>query len=374
MATIKGGKVTSIKRLKSDLKKGGGSQFLKRVPADDTLTVRFLTEPTEWVNFFEHYDPVRNFYPCSDDCPGCDEGDRPSQRYLANALDVEDTRVVPLVLPKTLAGSIIKKYEKYATLLDRDYELEREGTGFDTTYDVTPEAPAKMNVSRFDLLDLWAILEGQLEMADKADGDDDAEDDDIPAAKRGTPSRKPVKAKAPVDDDDDDDDEDEDDDEPVKPTAKSRTRKAPVAVEDDDDDDEDEDADESEEDADEESDNYTRSELIGMSLIELKGIAKEVGFTTAELRGMDKDAIADAIMALYSDADADDDDDDADADDADDDDAITEDQLRDMSLAELKTLAKELGVRVKAGTPKDDIIELVLDAAGEDDDEAEVPF
>ena len=69
-------------------------------------------------------------------------------------------------------------------------------------------------------------------------------------------------------------------------------------------------------------------------------------------------------------------DDDSDA--ADDDDEITEDQLRDMSLAEVKGIAKEMGVRVKAGASKDDIIELILDAAGEDadddDDDDEAPF
>lgn len=363
---IKGGKVKSIKGLKSDLKKGGGSQYLQRVPADDSITVRFLTEPTEWVNYFEHYDAVRKFYPCSDDCPGCDEGDRPSQRYLANVLNVEDTRVVPLVLPKTLAASIIKKYEKYATLLDRDYELAREGSGLDTTYDVTPEAPTKMNVSRFDLLDLWELLESQLELADKAEADDDDDDDDDkPVSRRKADAASPSRRKAVVvDDDDDDDDDDEDEDEDDTPTPAPKSRKTPVAVDDDDDD-----ADDEDEDEDDEGGRYTRAELMAQSLVELKGLAKTVGFSVAELKGMDKDAIADAILALYDQPDEDDDDADAA------DDAITEDQLREMSLAELKTLAKELGVRVKAGTPKDDIIELVLDAAGEDDDDDEdVPF
>ena len=370
MATVKGGKVRSIKGLKSDLKKGGGSQYLQRVPADDSITVRFLTEPTEWVNWFEHYDPVRKFYPCSDDCPGCDEGDRPSQRYLANALNVEDTRVIPLVLPKTLAASVIKKYEKYATLLDRDYELAREGSGLETTYDVTPESPSKMNVSRFDLIDLWDMLGKQLEMAEAEGDDEDDEEEEIPAAKRGTPGRR---KPAPVaDDDDEDDDDDDDEDEDEKPVGKSRGRKTPVAVEDDEDEDDEDEDEEDEAEDDDEDDRYTREDLLAMTLTELKRLGKDVGFTVAELKGMDKDAIADAILELYEAPE--DDDEDADEDDEDDDDVITEDGLREMSLAELKALAKELGVRIKAGTPKDDIIELVLDAAGEDEDEDDVPF
>ena len=343
MAKIKGGKVKSLAGLKSSLKKGsGGSQYLSRVPADDVLTVRFLTEPDGWHNYFEHYDAMRKYYPCTEtDCPGCDEGDRPSQRWLANALDVAETKVIPLVLPKSLAGSVYKKYEKYATLLDRDYDLSREGSGFDTEYDATPDSPSKMNVRRFDLIDLAELLQQQLDMAEQAEAgdDDDDDEDEVPVSKRGTPaSRRRAAAKSKVDDDDDDDDADDDDAE-------------------------DEGADD---------DQYTRDDLLGMTLAELKALAKEVGFTVADLRGMDKDAIADAVLALYDEADESDEDE-ADED-ADDEEELDEDALNAMSLAELKTLAKELGIRVKAGTAKDDVIELILDAAGEEDDENEPPF
>lgn len=356
---IKGGKVKSIAGLKSSLKKGGGgSQYLTRVPADGSLTVRFLTEPTEWVTYFEHYDQVRKFYPCTDDCPGCTEGERPSARYLCNALDVSETRVIPLVMPKSMAGSVLKKYEKYATILDRDYELSRSGTGLDTEYDVTPEPPTKMNIDRFDLLDLMEILEGQLESADAASskGDDD-DDDDAPAPKR-TRKDAPKSVAAAIMDDDDDEDDDIDDD--------------------DDDADSDSDAGDDDEYAE-----YRREVLETKSLKELKQIALDLEWTADDIKGMDSDAIVDMIVDyMFSDGE-DVDDDDADDDDAADDsddtaDELTEDELRAMSLAEVKTIAKEMGVRFKAGTSKDDIIDLIIDAAadGDDDDDAgeEVPF
>ena len=332
MAKIRGGKVKSIAGLKSSLKKGSGAGYLSRVPADGALTVRFLTEPTGWVNYYEHYDAVRKFYPCSDDCPGCLEGDRPSQRYLANAVDVAEGRVIPLVMPKTMAASVLKKYEKYGTLLDRDYELTRSGQGFDTDYEVTPEPPSKMNLDRFDALDLWELLEGQLDMADNSEADSDDEDDadDVPAPM----SKK--RAVAPQDKEDDVDDEDDEDDEDVDGA-------------------------------------YTRDELEAMGLRELKAIAKESGWSVADLKGLDVDALVDLLLGEgQEDVDVDEEDDSVD-----DEDALTEDDIRAMSLAEVKGLAKEMGVRAKPGTSKDDIIDLILDAASEDqaeDADEEVPF
>lgn len=334
MATIKGGKVKSIAMLKSSLKKGaGGSRYLSRVPADDSLTVRFLTEPTEWITYFEHFDQVRKFYPCTDECPGCTEGAAISVRYLCNALDVSETRVIPLVMPKSMAGSILKKYEKYATILDRDYELSRSGTGLDTEYDVTPEPPTKMNIDRFDLIDLMAILEGQLEMADSTSSDSDDEEEDKPKSTGKKPARKAA---------------------------------APVVVEDDEDEDEDE---EEEEDASdeggdwviEEESEYTAEALEGKSLKELRQIALDLEWTPEDIKGMDKDAIIEMIVAEGLEEEEEEDEDEE----------LTEEELRAMSLGEVKTIAKEMGVRFKVGTSKEDIIDLIIDASEGADDEEE---
>lgn len=393
MAKIRGGKVKSISGLKSSLKKGG-SGYLMRVPADSAVTVRFLTEPVEWVTYFEHYDDVMKFYPCTDDCPGCTEGDKPSARYLTNALDVEESKVVPLVLAKTAAASVLKKYEKYGTLLDRDYEISRSGSGFDTEYDVTPESPAKMNLKRFELLDLMELLESQLEMADGA-SDDDADDEDeeeVKPARRNaakTAAKTPRKKAAakPADDDEDDDEDDVDDDEDSTLTRESLAGKGlrelkrigmdaghtaadmkgltvdsliDLLVGDEDEDVDDEDV-EDEDDEAEEEDGWTREALEGMGLREVKKHAREAGYSTADLKGLDVDAVVDLLVG-----EEDDDEDDAEEDEEE----LTEDDLREMSLAELKKLAKENKVRIKPGTSKGDIIDLILDAADTD----EIPF
>ncbi len=53
----------------------------------------------------------------------------------------------------------------------------------------------------------------------------------------------------------------------------------------------------------------------------------------------------------------------------DDDAAITEAELRAMSLTEVKKIARELGVRFKPGTSKDDVVDLILDSPVENDED-----
>jgi hypothetical protein len=211
--TLKGGSVGSVNKLRKKLKKGGGGgQYLSRIPSESSLVVRFLTEPDEWVEYYEHYDENSDprYYPCSDDCKGCDAGDKSSQRYLANALDIDENKVVPLVLPKTVASSILKKYDKFKTLLDRDYELSRTGTGMDTEYDAIPESPTRMNLRRFEALDLWGLLMSQLDSADEDDDEDDDDDfEEKPTRRRSRPTSPASRQMSKRRDDDDEDDDDE---------------------------------------------------------------------------------------------------------------------------------------------------------------------
>lgn len=333
---IRAKKVSSLKQLKSSLKSGSG-QYLDRIP-DGEKTVRFLTEPTEWIDYSEHYDEVNKFYPCTvGDCPGCLEGSKPSSRYLSAALDRDEDRVIPLVLPKSLAGILTRRYDRYQTLLDRDYIIEREGTGFDTSYDATPEAPTKIRLSKYDIPDLWALLEAQLT------------------------------------NDDDDDDEDEDE-APAKSSVKKRASKKPEPVEDIDDEDDDEDLDD-EDDDDEDSDDLARDRLDGLGIRELKVKAKEAGVSAADLKGKSKDEVIDLILgepAVDEDDDDEDDDEDEDeaptskSDDSDSDD-LTEEDLEAMSLAELKGICKEYGVKVPRGADKDTLIDLLLEETEDDE-------
>lgn len=198
-------KVSNVKSLKASLKKGSGAAYMKRVPNDDSLNVRFLTEPDEWYEYYEYFTEKDKFFPATEgmDPDVVRELGNPSKRFLCQVVDIDENAVVPLVLPKSLAQSLMKKYDKYQTLMDRDYELVREGTGFDTTYEAIPEAPTKFNARKFELLDLLEVLEAQIPKDEDYDEDEDDLDDDL------------------LDDDDDDDD-----DVPIRRTARQTKRPA----------------------------------------------------------------------------------------------------------------------------------------------------
>ncbi len=180
---IRGGVVGTHKALKAALKGGsGGADWLARVP-DGSHTYRFLTEPEAWVKYWEHYIEDRDqgtapYLPCTEDCEYCAAGIRANKRFLANVVDISESKVAALVLPTSVATTLEKKYNKNGTLMDRDYEITREGSGLDTEYDVDAEMPTRMNLARFDLIDLWAALEAQI--SDGDDTDDDDEDDELP--------------------------------------------------------------------------------------------------------------------------------------------------------------------------------------------------
>ncbi len=162
-----GRKVGTMADLKKDLSKGS-STFIKYIPKNGAITVRFIQEPEgNWEAFKEVFDQTRRkSYPVPPDesMPGYpDPDDRVSTRYLANAVDVESDRVIPIQLPKDLANQLFVRYERYETLCDRDYELFRSGEGLDTVYGCTPDSPTAMKLDKYTPLDLEKVLQDAYE-------------------------------------------------------------------------------------------------------------------------------------------------------------------------------------------------------------------
>lgn len=194
---IKGRRMGSIRAVRNSVKKGSG-QFIKGVP-ENGITVRFLQEPEEWFGFQEHFDETLNaFYPCVEgQCPGCEQGLKASQRYLTNAVDIGEDKVIPLKLAKSLANRLMNKYDKYSTVTDRDYELTRSGTGFDTEYDLDAEPPRRMVLTKYTLFDLEKVIEDAWKQAfENNDADDEGEDDPPRSNRVGGRPTKAVAKKA----------------------------------------------------------------------------------------------------------------------------------------------------------------------------------
>lgn len=219
------GRLGSKQKIKQALGgNGGGHAKIAIVKEDEPLTVRFLHEPEEWYGYREHYNEHDGFFPCTEGAC-CNDNDRASMKFLANAYVTNLGKVMAVKLAKTLMDALSKHYDRRGTMLDRDYDLSRSGSGMrDTTYTASPESPSKMNLSRYkrEMIDLEELLESLLPGADEEDEDE-------------TPRRS--KSRRVLDDDDDDDydddmdddDEDEEDERPVRRRVakKSVTRKKP---------------------------------------------------------------------------------------------------------------------------------------------------
>lgn len=332
---ISGKKMGNIKALRDSLKKGGSSlnTFIKNVPAEG-ITVRFLTEPEEWFGFYEYWnDEGKNFVPMAQG-EILPDGAKPSFRYLTNALDVENDRVIPLKVAKTAANSLILKYDKFGTMIDRNYELQKHGEGLDTTYDVTPDAPSKLNLAKYELLDLEKVL---IDARASALGESDT--------KPSAPS---------VDDDEVDDDDDEDVVEETKPVAKKKVvvsagKSATTLIAYSEVFPKDDDGDETI------RDNYSKQELSQIAEQNpewIQEIADALGFDT---EGAEIDALVTAILEEQAEAKEDEEDED------DDTEKYDHASLSAMKLRDLKLMAEDMEI-YKDGMSKAEMIQAIIEA------------
>lgn len=165
---------------------------------------------------------------------------------------------------------------------------------------------------------------------------------------------------------DEDDDEIEEDDDDTEYEDGVEEEEEEADEEDDDSEEEEEEGDDSDDDEDE---GYSREELEGKTLNELRSIAKAEGISPTKFRGMDVEGLIDLIVG-----------DEDEADDGEDAEELDEDALKAMSIQELFELAKELDIevpralakmkndRTKRAALKTKMVEHILDSAGVDDE------
>lgn len=174
----------SVDSLKKRLEQSqSGQSFIKSIPADAVLTVRFLQEPHEWYGYYEGYSEDRKrYFPVPE---GQDFGEiRQSFRYLCNAIDTDTDTVIPLKIPSSLANRLVVRYERYGTLLDRDYDLLRTGKALNTEYDVETNAEEPRKLDQYDLIDLEETLTDAYDSVFGSDDDEDDEDKGNPLKQR----------------------------------------------------------------------------------------------------------------------------------------------------------------------------------------------
>lgn len=120
----------------------GNGNYLRRFKNGETL-VRFIDEIDEWEEFYEHFTPDKQGFPCTRDratCPGC-QSDNPnvskaSRRWATYVFLVKAGTVLPYALPNTLKEFMEERRDKNdGTVTNRDYAVVRSGEGMqDTKY------------------------------------------------------------------------------------------------------------------------------------------------------------------------------------------------------------------------------------------------
>lgn len=226
---IKMKKLGSKKGIERSLK-GGGGRYALRVP-EEGVTVRYLTEPEEWYQVEMHFDQDRKTsYPCSgldDGCIACEEGQEARARWFSVVYNVDDEQVTVFEMPKSVVKALYKKYERYNTITDRNYEITKEGTGLNTSYEVEAFSPEHIRgQDKMEVIDLEAFLTN---MQDEAMRQIDGVEETITSRGRrrsAAPSRRSQSRRRQelVDEDEIPDDDDFDDEEVQKPVKRSRPK------------------------------------------------------------------------------------------------------------------------------------------------------
>lgn len=104
-----------------------GSDYIKYFK-DDPTTFRIAQEPTEWIGYWEHYNPGGFPFPCTGDrqtCPGCtskNEKMKKASRKIVIQV-IENGFVNAYKFPKTLADKLDNRAQRIGTVRDRDYTV-----------------------------------------------------------------------------------------------------------------------------------------------------------------------------------------------------------------------------------------------------------
>ena len=186
----------SLSKMKSEIKKSGVNKgkimFFKE---GEKHRVRFLSDFEDGleVKFHDSYALGVNV-PCQEefgrDCEYCEEEDlRTRNMYFWSVYDYEAEEVKLMMFAVnncTPVGALASLYESYGTLLDRDYEITKRGSGQSTQYSVVPLKERKFRNMKVKALSDEAILK-IIDKAYPADNSEDVEEDE---PKRRTKANK----------------------------------------------------------------------------------------------------------------------------------------------------------------------------------------
>lgn len=272
--SIGGERMSLINKIKKGVASNGSNKGkLVYLKPDSKTRVRFLHEIEDGVEVVMHdsFDRGINVV-CQEalgrDCDYCEDKDlRTREAYLWSVWDYE-AKEVKLFLGHANNFSplpnIIAMYETYGTIMDRDYVLQRDGSGTNSRYSVIP-----MDKVKFKNKNAKPYSEKKtIDILNKAFPADDSDEDDNDSPKKNKKGKGRKKEEEPEDDDEDEDDFEEESyeemsakelymeclDRGIKVKKKQKPKYYIALLEEDDEEDEEEDDWDNDDDEDEEDD------------------------------------------------------------------------------------------------------------------------
>lgn len=213
----------SLSKMKSEIKKSGANKGKIMFFKDgEKHRVRFLSDFEDGleVKWHDSYALGVNV-PCQEefgrDCEYCEEEDlRTRNMYFWSVYDYEAEEVKLIMFAVnncTPVGALASLYESYGTLLDRDYEITKRGSGQATQYSVVPLKERKFRNTKVKALSDEAILK-IIDKAYPADNSENVEEDEPKRKKQNRTKGKKDDFKKKMNEPEEDSwDEDEDEEE-----------------------------------------------------------------------------------------------------------------------------------------------------------------
>lgn len=224
---------------------GGKKSSFFYLRADKKVRIRFLQDLEDGVQITFHDKWGEFNHPClsyyGKSCPNCDNSEaRTADNFAWSVWNYESKKVEVLMFKANRSSpipSLVSMYENYGTILDRDFVIERKGSGIETAYSVIPIDKAAFKGTAKPLTKK-KILELAFEAFPPSSFDIDEDEDEeeeivVKKVKAKTKAKKVIEEdedygeeeEEDEDEDDvpwDDDDDEEDEEEEVKPVRRKK--------------------------------------------------------------------------------------------------------------------------------------------------------
>ena len=190
----------SLQDMTAKLEKAATNSMIRFI-GPDGLIVRFASEIYEGVKFGEYWDNENKTWKPEDDEVSPPADSNISRRWLLPALEIEDSgegnRIIAVKLPKTIVDQLLGYAERFGTIMDRDYILEKSGQGKErTTYRAMADSRMKRSLAKHDVPDRDALV--NLLVASYGGSEEEAEEAEVaePKAKATAKAGKSSGGKA----------------------------------------------------------------------------------------------------------------------------------------------------------------------------------